>query len=194
MVERGGKNQPEQLIYSKRLRENKSIATRIKNIFSNEPRDKNLGEGLYLRTDLRNIQDPRLIVRFAQIPDTEEASLLPFKRPYNIDLSFPAYISTFLDNSLCTTPYGELPQVVVGSDNNMYLLSNYYIVTAGGQAVKYEEIIKDESALEIDKAVTQKVGFTPSEEDSRIVPFSENDYEKLSSLLMQIEAGEFEYE
>lgn len=96
-----------------------------------------------------------------------------------------------------SSPYGNLPQDVIGEDGKLYHLENYFCFNFSGQGVKLE-IVKCFGELEenftdedLQKArfKLQKVEFTPRVEHSRAVPITIEDYSFVSQIFRQIKSG-----
>jgi len=118
--------------------------------------------------------------------------------------NFPAYIisgSTFneYDDSSefdSSTIEGELPNQIIGVDGFLYQVRNIYCLNLSGQGLKIEEIIRLEKLEEYNeenrRLAEQKlitVDFVPSEEHSRIMPLTPDDYVKVSKMFEDIDAG-----
>lgn len=53
-------------------------------------------------------------------------------------ISLPDYDNEEIERA--TTPFGVLPKWIIGSDDKVYVLGNYYFFNSSGQAVKVEEV------------------------------------------------------
>lgn len=100
--------------------------------------------------------------------------------------------------SQVSTPYGELPEYVVGKDGRLYSLGNTFLILPDGRIFKYETIqdwtdVLDLGDLEPERQeLVKKLDFVPREEDSRVVGLSEADFQALESHVRQIEEGVWE--
>ncbi|MEK7186129.1 MAG: hypothetical protein AAB675_02085 [Patescibacteria group bacterium] len=99
---------------------------------------------------------------------------------------------------LATTSFGRLPRIVISADNILYSTANFYLFNEEGDSLKYEEIERishDGKTLQENllgygisgevKRLDYKI-----DEEGRYTQLSVGDYEKLVSILNQIETGE----
>lgn len=105
-----------------------------------------------------------------------------------------------------TTPYGVLPNSVIGPDNKVYSFRNRYFFDSEGKAKKIESIVQYDTT--VDKWAEEnfrdqspnmlkrvmRIDFTPKEGDTRATNLAMGDYEMIHSQLRQIEKGEIVYE
>ncbi|MDO8570382.1 MAG: hypothetical protein Q7R97_02255 [Candidatus Daviesbacteria bacterium] len=103
-----------------------------------------------------------------------------------------------------TTPFGALPRYIIGSDDKLYTIQNYYFLNFQGQAVKVEEVSQAqgenqtlEEALNDfgDEGDIVRVSFSPRRNGkgswSVVVDLRGGDLEKLGFLASEIENGQF---
>lgn len=99
---------------------------------------------------------------------------------------------------LATTSLGRLPRIVISADDILYSIKNIYLFNEEGNALKYEEI---EKMSHPEKSLRENLlGYGISEEvkkldykieeTGRYTQLNVGDYEKLLSILNQIETGE----
>lgn len=100
-----------------------------------------------------------------------------------------------------TSPYGELPNDIMGVDNTHYRVKNRYCFNFSGQGVKIETIFQmgpleqtfgESRAIEAVERF-KIVDFVPSEEHSRVVPLTPEDYQKINNMFEQIDKGLYQY-
>lgn len=105
-----------------------------------------------------------------------------------------------------STPYGVLPKAVIGADGRFYTFSNCYWLSENGKALKSEGVfpfqdaitranpsVKLQDFLQLFGADSieeiKKLDFVPRQEDGRLIPLSQSDYEMVHSLLVDIQRG-----
>lgn len=101
-----------------------------------------------------------------------------------------------------STKYGELPTHVIASDRSYCVILNNYAFNLSGQGVKIEFIVPHSlplesyfgkvGALEARERLRQ-LDFVPKESDSRVVPLTPDDYQKINNMFEQIDAGLYKF-
>jgi hypothetical protein len=124
------------------------------------------------------------------------------------DFYFPVYIiqagtSILYDDEdrKASSCYGNFANDAIGRDGSYYRFTNVYCFNYSGQGVKIENVTKMgelEDWFDIDDVVAARKGFarlnfTPSEENSRVVPLTEEDYEKVNSMFADIDSGQYKF-
>lgn len=109
-------------------------------------------------------------------------------------MSFPVYSFDMWSNShvlLVPTPYGVLPSVVVGPDENIYgFVKEYYFDTTGCSCGR-ETVAVLEDEGQFDRKKMMKLNFIPSEEDMGMKPLDAKDYQKVLFHLGLIDSEQF---
>jgi len=94
-----------------------------------------------------------------------------------------------------TSPYGAIPSIIVDKTDRIFDIQNCYFFNKIGQGVKIEEIgllTNEELSFEENlkdigiKNIPQKVNITLSEDDSRSMRLTNDDYKKVIALLNAI--------
>lgn len=181
--------------------ENRLIVQKIEKIITNTEKTGNILES-WKEVWLYGREGSKKSIFLQVAYDESDLTLLLGFSPK--EFSYPRYVFDVFDydlrNSRFTTPYGILPGYVIGADNHLYTLANYYFFGGEGKAVKLERVDDegDKSAnfrflqdLKEEGVEVSTVEFTPSRDDSRYTQLSAEDYELIESVLQQIEAGEF---
>lgn len=120
------------------------------------------------------------------------------------NFKFPAYGIMLVnfnfeskDQNLVTSPYGQFPRNILGMDEIHYELDNYYCFNLFGEGIKQEMItpmftLEDdfsEGDLDAAREKLPRLDFVPNDEDSRVVPLTEDDYLKINNIFADVEAG-----
>lgn len=102
-----------------------------------------------------------------------------------------------------TSPYGETENHIIGNAGLWYAVENLYCFDSSGQGAKIEDItemgrIEDIDDLTNDDAervcnTLKRVDFVPSNEDSRVVPLTADDYAKINKMFQDIDTGVYKY-
>lgn len=101
-----------------------------------------------------------------------------------------------------SSPYGKLPSDIIGKNGLWYILGNYYCINSFGQGAKIEDItemgrieneFEDSGELREAQRKLTRVNFVPSEEHSRVVPLTPEDYQKVNKMLKDIDVGLYKH-
>lgn len=159
--------------------------------------------------DLKHIDDNTLYIRTGVGYNDEyndffdglfDSGLLP--KGFN----FPFYLIKRDTSSLpkdnvglnVTTIHGKSQNNVIGNDGKLYRINNLYCFNMNGQGLKIEEIselgtveqwFENDEESELARHRFPWVDFTPSEEHSRIVPLTSEDYADINNMFGEIDAG-----
>jgi hypothetical protein len=131
------------------------------------------------------------------------------KTIYNADADIPlgfflpAYVIHFYEGNsslspllyqpkITDTPYGELPEYVIGQNKKVFCFSNNYIMNEDGQAVKRQYVSESNRRFsEEEKDVLTNLHFNPSRNHSSYAHLNNIDYGKLEKIVTLIEKGKF---
>lgn len=134
----------------------------------------------------------------------EPIELLPDGFNYPVYI-FKAYTNNIYDESTefnVSTIYGELPNRIIGADGLVHDVYNVYCFNFLGQGLKIEEISRgapleaflyNEEQMQLAEQKLKGVGFVPSEEHSRVMPLTPEDYTKINKMFEQIDAGLYKF-
>lgn len=184
--------------------ENKLIARRIFDILSRYDAANNNGAILDFYSPHPNETNISLCFVFEKAG--EEVDEIFIKVPHG--LTSPLY-ALKLETRNCrterqvTSPYGNLPAAVIGSNNKLYQVENAYFFDSNGKAVKIEKILdlQDEGEslddyLDLseytneEKGQLKRLDIVPAEGE-RITKLSPGDYEQMFYYLDKIDSGEY---
>ncbi len=127
-----------------------------------------------------------------------EFALVPEKFKFPVISLFEEYSLEERHRVRTTTPYGRMPEYIIGADGLLYRFNNIYFFNKFGQAVKLEDVtLLSKSAQSLTKDLqdtglqdeVDTVDFVPNIEDSRCIDLEPGDYEKILGFLQQIETG-----
>lgn len=95
-----------------------------------------------------------------------------------------------------STPYGRLPEAVLGKDGVVYYFYNSYVFDQKGRAKKIETVDREDDLnpfnevyCEEDRRFLKRLDFIPDLNDTRLVDLEPGDYEKIMGILNEIENG-----
>lgn len=130
--------------------------------------------------------------------DSEPFCLVPEEK----DFAFPVYIifpSAMGSKDTVTSPYGRQRSDVIGEDNKLYSIRNFYFFSKDGKSRKYEEVMRiteenqtlEESAKDwgVELDGIRKLEVIPDPKDSRYVDLKPEDYKHILDVLEEIEVG-----
>ncbi len=184
------------------ISENKRIAKKISDLLGQPSSpDKAFSQTMYRSPGDR--KNTYYHFGAAYTPKSREEDGVPFKlAPEGLSYPFYTFYSVTYDPEIyMTTPYGAIPQFVVGADKNLYKMKAWYFFDESGNAKKYEEVENQskfntnlnrliESSGQSQQTI-KTLDFTPDEGDSRYVDLTSGDYEVIANTLYLIEKGEY---
>lgn len=159
--------------------------------------------------DLKQISDNSLYIRLGVGYNDEyndffdglfDSDLLP------LGFNYPIYVVKRDTSSLpkenvrhnVNTIHGKSQNNVIGKDGRLYRINNLYCFNMNGQGLKIEEIselgtveewFENDEESELARHRFPWVDFLPSEEHSRIVPLTLEDYTDVNNMFGEIDAG-----
>lgn len=169
-----------------------------------ERKTRNLNIATRLQGLLEGSQDPTY-VEFVSLDGTidinihkvveEEGENIGF--PFDIlpeTFARPSYGMEIFSNGqplLVQTPYGLLPDKIVGADGKLYLFGKVFVFDAEGRDGGFEHVVESTDPLERAINIQRVPDLSPSEADSRVVPLEERDYQKVLLHINLVEKGQF---
>jgi hypothetical protein len=118
---------------------------------------------------------------------TRISDLLGIRIPNGFAL--PAFWIRLYRNLPATiTPYGYMPEDVVGADTKVYSFVENYVLNEKGQAAKQLNVIKY-PYHKVDE--TRKMTFTPSENHSTCLRLNSSRHKEIGDLLAHLEEGKY---
>lgn len=108
-----------------------------------------------------------------------------------------------------TSPYEKVPSNILGLNKTCFTIRNFYCFNTWGQGIKFEDVSELMKIEDFENHVKMglsshdemirylkeftNVDFVPSEEHSRVVPLTQEDYLRVNKMFKDIDAGLYEY-
>lgn len=172
--------------------------------------------------ELLNLYNPKRAVILGVAQSINHADRTSYQHSIKLlpkNFNYPIFMIHEEDNSLrfkysefppielfTSSPYGKIQSHVLGKNGVVYAVRNFYVFNAWGQGAKLEEIrgisrleelekLRESQEVNIPNFRNQimRVNFVPSEEDSRVVQLTQEDYLRVNKILKDIDVGLYKY-